>query len=288
VKQSGKSIRARLYNIASNQGINYQHLLIRFFHERLLYRISVSRYRKNFYLKGGALLYAFKTGEKQRYTLDIDFSLHQMQYELETVEQAMQEICEIAAGDSVQFHTQSMDTRLIRENNVYENIRISIDVSLDTIRQRLQIDVGYGDPANACLNLISFPVLLEDFSQPSVYSYNVEFVIAEKFHAMIELSELNSRMKDFYDVFLLITAGQYCKTELREAIATTFANRKTYYVQNHALFTDAFATDSSRNLMWQVFLKKIGKAEKIPFTKVIEVITTVLKPIWESLRIKEE
>lgn len=101
MKQLGKSIRARLYNIASNKGINYQHLLIRFFHERLLYRISVSRYRDNFYLNGGALLYALNTSEKQRYTLDIDFSLHKMQYEMQTVAEAMKEICDITVNDAV-------------------------------------------------------------------------------------------------------------------------------------------------------------------------------------------
>jgi predicted nucleotidyltransferase component of viral defense system len=256
MKQDGKSIRARLYNIASQQGINYQHLLIRFFHERLLYRISVSRYRDNFYLKGGALLYAFNTGEKQRYTLDIDFTLHKMQYEMETVAQAMKEICEITADDAVQFHSQSMDTRLIRENNVYGGIRITIDASLDTIRQRLQIDVGYGDPANASLNLISFPVLLEDFSQPSVLVYTVEFVIAEKFHAMIELSELNSRMKDFYDVYQLLSAGVYDVDALEKAVITTFHHRKTSFTDNHALFTQEFVADINRNRMWQAFFEK--------------------------------
>ncbi len=283
MKRMGKSIRDRLYSIAKDQDIKYQHLLIRFFHERLLYRLSVSRYCNNFYLKGGALLYAFNTGEKPRYTLDIDFSLHQMHYELETVARAMLEICEIKANDAVQFHGQSMATGLIRENNVYGGMRISIDATLDTIRQRLQIDVGYCEAENVNHNYISFPVLLEDFSKPSVLVYTAEYVIAEKFHAMIELSELNSRMKDFYDVHQLITAGKYDETLLKQAIATTFANRKTSYVQNHGLFRQEFAADSDRNRMWQAFLKKIGHSEELSFTRVMKNIVNVLQPIWLSL-----
>ena len=283
MKNMGKSIRDRLYNIAQDQGIKYQHLLIRFFHERLLYRLSISRYRKNFYLKGGALLYAFSTGKKSRYTLDIDFSLHQMHYNLETVARAMQEIFGITTNDAVQFLSQSMDARFIRENNEYGGIRITIDAKLDTIRQRLQIDVGYGDPASANLSLINFPVLLEDFSQPFVFVYISEYVIAEKFHAMIELSELNSRMKDFYDVHQLITSGNYDETLLKQAIDNTFAARKTSFVPKHALFTQEFAADTGRNKMWQVFLDKIGQSEVLPFFRVMKEIAAVLQPIWQSL-----
>lgn len=283
MKQLGKSIRARLYNIASNKGINYQHLLIRFFHERLLYRISVSRYRDNFYLKGGALLYALNTSEKQRYTLDIDFSLHKMQYEMQTVAEAMKEICDITVNDAVQFHSHSMETVLIRENNFYGGIRITIDAILDTIRQRMQIDVGYGDPANANLNPIHFPVLLEDFAQPFVLVYSVEFVIAEKFHAMIELSELNSRMKDFYDVYQLLSTGKYDVDALTKAVITTFNHRKTSFAPNHALFSPEFVADINRHRMWQAFLKKIGHAEEVPFTQVMQSIKTVIEPIWNSL-----
>ncbi len=143
--------------------------------------------------------------------------------------------------------------------------------------------MGYGEAANVNTNFISFPVLLEDFSQPSVLVYTAEYVIAEKFHAMIELSELNSRMKDFYDVHQLITSGKYDVTMLKQAIATTFANRKTSYVQNHGLFKQEFAADSDRNLMWQAFLKKVGHSEELSFTRVMKNIVTVLQPIWQSL-----
>jgi predicted nucleotidyltransferase component of viral defense system len=288
MKQVGKSIRARLYNIAANQGISYQHLLIRFFHERLLYRISVSRYRDNFYLKGGALLYAFNTDEKQRYTLDIDFSLHQMLYDMEIVAQAVKEICEITADDAVQFHSQSMKSVFIRENNIYSGIRITVEASLDAIKQRLQIDLGYGDPASANFNPINYPVLLEDFVQPSVLVYSVEFVIAEKFHAMIELAELNSRMKDFYDVYQLLTLGKFNVDVLTKAVITTFHYRKTPYAASHALFTYEFVSDINRNRLWKVFLKKIGQPEMVPFSQVMQTIASILEPIWKSLKSRDK
>jgi predicted nucleotidyltransferase component of viral defense system len=124
MKQIGKSIRDKLYNIAARQGINYQHLLIRYFHERFLYRLSESGYRKNFYLKGGTLLYAFNTAEQQRYTLDMDFSLHKMSYEMKIVEGAVKDICRIEINDGVRFDGKTLNTRLIKENNVYGGIRI--------------------------------------------------------------------------------------------------------------------------------------------------------------------
>lgn len=283
MKQIGKSIRDKLFNLAKDQGVNYQYLLIHFFHERFLCRLSVSSYRNNFYLKGGALLYALNTGEKQRYTLDIDFSVHQMDYKSENIAEALLEICKIPVNDGVEFDGSSLNTMLIKENDVYGGIRISIEARLDTIRQRLQIDIGYGDPVYPNHHVITIPALIEEMTSPTVLVYTLESVIAEKFHAMIELSGLNSRLKDFYDVHQLLSSGNIEAAILKEAIVATFNNRRTYFVHNHALFTPDFAADYSRNRMWQAFLKKIGQAGQLPFPQVMAEIKTVLQPVWESL-----
>ena len=103
MKQIEKSIRVRLYNISKKDNISFQQLITRYLHERLLYRISVSKYCHNFFLKGGTLLYAYNQSEKQRYTLDIDFSLHQMDYESQSVVNVLKDICKINYDDGVFF-----------------------------------------------------------------------------------------------------------------------------------------------------------------------------------------
>jgi predicted nucleotidyltransferase component of viral defense system len=283
MKQIGKSIRARLYNIAAKENANYQHVLIRYFHERLLYRLSLSSYCNNFYLKGGTLLYAFETGEKKRYTLDIDFSLRKMEFEMDTIKNAFHEICKINDEDGVRFDSETLVAELIKENDRYGGLRVFIQATLDTIKQRLQVDIGYGDTVYPSPQMIGYPVLLSDLSQPVIQASTLETVIAEKFHAMIELSGLNSRMKDFYDVYQLLSAAKYDEDALKEAVVSTFDNRRTGFLKDHLLFTESFVEDSNRTRMWQAFLRKIGHRYPLSFSEVMEMITKVLKPAWELL-----
>ncbi len=277
------SIRARLLNISRNEHIAFQVIIVRYLHERLLYRLSRSRYAYNFVLKGGNLIYALQ-GLTMRPTKDIDFLGYSVPDEARQLNVIMAEIANRDYDDGVWYDIKNIHQEQISEQNQNSGIRLVIPAGFDTIKTNVQIDIGFNDLITPHAVRLHYPVLLSEFPAPDLLAYTVETVIAEKFHAMIELSELNSRMKDFYDVHQLIRSGNYDETVLKEAVAATFANRKTYYATNHALFTIAFATDSSRNQMWQAFLKKIGQAEKVPFTQVIEVITTVLKPVWESLK----
>jgi predicted nucleotidyltransferase component of viral defense system len=286
MKQLEKSIRAKLYNISKRENINFQHLIIRYLHERLLYRISISSYRTKFYLKGGTLLYAYSQNEKPRYTLDIDFSLNQMEYEQQKVVSALKEICAIYDNDGVLFENQTIVANYIRENDIYGGLRVLIQAKLDTILQRLQVDIGYGDEIYPKPVEISFPVMLNNLATPVIYAYSLETVIAEKFHAMIELSVFNSRMKDFFDVYQLLNTEQYNDKILKQAVSTTFQNRETFFSENHALFTDEFANDTQRNRDWLSFLKKINRDASLQFPQVMTQITHVLKPIWEMLPIE--
>ncbi len=131
---------------------------------------------------------------------------------------------------------------------------------------------------------IDYPLLISELKPPKVKVYSVESVIAEKFHAMIELSTVNSRMKDFYDVYTLIFSSRYSKINLQLAIMSTFKRRNTPYIQNHALFTEEFFTNSTRIRMWKTFLKKFRLNENIEFKNVVETITKELTPVWESLK----
>lgn len=163
-------------------------------------------------------------------------------------------------------------------------IRLLIAAGFHTIKQRMQVDIGFGDVIVTTDNKnLEFPVLLAESEVPVLLAYSTETLIAEKFQAMIELSLVNSRMKDFYDVHKLIISEKYNIITLKEAIRATFLNRSTPYTENHSLFAEDFFTDTNRLRMWKAFLNKIGQDKDLDFSEVGKTITTTLKPIWDSL-----
>lgn len=284
MKDSSASVRARLLNIAKEQGLSFQLIIIRYLQERLLYRVSQSRYRNKFYLKGDGLIYAF-SNSKTRYTLDIDLLGKEIANNTQTIKSAFAEIVSIPCpGDQVWFKPETIHADLISEQEKYNGIRLLIDAGFHTIKQRMQVDIGFGDviiPASD--NIIEFPVLLLGSEIPLLLAYSAESIIAEKFQAMIELSSANSRMKDFYDVHKLIVSQKFDLVTLKEAVRSTFTNRNTSYTENHSLFKNDFFNDQNRLKMWRAFLNKIGQDNDLSFSEVKETIFSTLKPIWEEL-----
>jgi len=285
MKDSVASIRGRLLNLAKEQGLSFQLIIIRYLQERLLFRISQSNYRDKFYLKGGALIYAYQ-GSKTRYTLDIDLLGKEIANNAETIKSIFKEIVDIQYSiDGVWFDSESIQAEIISELEKYNGIRILIDAGFHTIKQRMQVDIGFGDVIVPEPNRnLEFPVLLPESEIPVIIAYSTETLIAEKFQAMVELSEANSRMKDFYDVFKLIESKKFDSSKLKESVIATFENRNTYYFDNHSLFTESFFTDPNRLKMWKAFLNKIGQDKDLNFSEVGKTITETLKPIWESLK----
>ena len=281
----GKSIRTRLLNISKKENLSFQLVIIRYLHERLLYRVSRSLYADNFCLKGGVLLY-FYNRQQTRPTLDIDFLGTNIPNEIHSLESSFKEICSIKyPSDAVIFDTGSIIAEEIAGQDEYPGIRLFVNANLDTIRQRIQIDIGFGDiviPAPVQLN---YPTLLPESGVPVVQAYSLETVVAEKFEAMIDLSVVNSRMKDFYDVYQILTIQQINLKNLEQAIRETFRNRNTMYTPNHALFSDNFPTDVNRLRQWKVFLDKNHLDQAIDFNDVIDNIKKYLFPIWERLSI---
>lgn len=284
MKDSSASIRARLLNIAKKQGLSFQLIIIRYLQERFLYRLSQSRYKNKFYLKGGALIYAFG-GSKTRFTLDIDLLGKEIANNTQTIKSAFEEIASIPCpGDKVWFKTETIHAEIISEQDKYNGIRLLIDAGFHTIKQRMQIDIGFGDVVVPATDFIlEYPVLLTGSEAPVLLAYSTETLIAEKFQAMIELSSANSRMKDFYDVHKIIVSHKFDPATLKEAVRATFANRNTTFIDNHSLFTNDFFIDQNRIKMWAAFLNKIGKDKDLNFFEVKETMFSVLKPIWEDL-----
>ncbi len=275
------SIQDRLKNIARSEQKNFQLLLIRYFQERVLYRLSRSSYREHFCLKGGALLYALEM-EKSRPTMDLDLlglRLSRREADFHSIFRSILKM--VYEEDGVSFDLDTITTEEIAKEGHYNGIRIKVMARLGNIRQNMQVDIGFGDFVTPAPVQMKFPTLLE-MDAPELLAYSPETVIAEKFEAMIDLAESNSRMKDFYDLFRLLQPGRHDPDILREAISNTFRTRETAFVSGHILFTDAFSSDEKRMLQWQSFLAK-SKLEELTFQEVHRTIVTVLGPVYDDL-----
>lgn len=205
IKNHGKSIRSRLLNIAKSKGVFYQTILTRYFQERLLYRMSQTSYKRNFYLKGGALMYAYEQFAA-RPTLDIDFLGLNISNDGEHLIKVFQEICAVPyEEDGVVYHVEQITAQNITEFKDYHGIRISVPVSMDTITQTMTMDIGFGDIIAPCPISLDYPVLLDKLPCANIMAYSLETVISEKMHAIVDLADQNSRIKDYYDLYQILS-----------------------------------------------------------------------------------
>lgn len=282
IKDFGKSIRARLLNIAKQEEVSYQTILTRYFQERLLFRISQTRYRENFYLKGGALMYAYERFAA-RPTLDIDFLGTHISNDGERIAEAFREICAVdCKEDGVQFAGDKIVTQNITEFKDYHGVRLSIPVTMDTIAQVLTMDVGFGDVVTPHPVSLDYPLLLEGLPEASILAYSTETVIAEKMHAIIDLADQSSRMKDYYDIHHLLTSFQYDTAILQDAINRTFENRHTPYNGNTMFFREDFPNHPQMQVRWTAFLKKATVNSALSFPEVVRWLQATLRPYWTA------
>lgn len=281
---SGKSVKERLLNLSKAEHYNPQMMISRYMQERLLYRLSISNYRERFILKGGALLYAHDRFEA-RPTLDIDFMATRINNDKENIKRIIKEICNVdCVPDGSSYDADTVETEDITVNKEYHGVRVSVVAHLDTARQRVSMDIGFGDVVTPAPQELAFPALIDTVPQAEIKAYSLETVVAEKFHAMIVLSLANSRMKDFFDVYRILVTDKVDDEILPEAIRFTFANRGTGYRENHPLFTEEFFASKDRQSFWKGFLRKIKYSEIIEFQTVVLLIKDRLQPYWESLR----
>ncbi|MFQ9068836.1 MAG: nucleotidyl transferase AbiEii/AbiGii toxin family protein [Bacteroides stercoris] len=282
-KNYGKSIRTKLLNVAKKENIFYQTILTRYFQERLLYRMSQTRYRNNFYLKGGALMYAYERFAA-RPTLDIDFLGNNISNEGTSIIAAFKEICSVPfEEDGVIFDVEHITAQNITEFKDYHGIRLSIPVKMDSIAQVLTMDIGFGDVVTPSPVNLDFPILLEHLPCANILAYSLETVIAEKMHAIIDLADQSSRMKDYYDLHRILKEEKYDSEVLQEAIIHTFENRHTPYDENTMFFRKDFGINQQMEVRWKAFMRKITKATDLSFSEVVAFIQETLRPYWENI-----
>lgn len=280
-KNTIHSIQQRLLAISRNQKTNHQQTLTLYFIERFLYRMSISTHKSQFILKGGMFLYA-KTNNLNRPTKDIDLSVQEFRIGQNELHEIFKNICSLEyENDGVVFDKNTVEVKELEKEDKYSGWRVLIHATLGNIKERVQIDIGFGDIITPAYEEIRLPTLLENLEIPVLNGYTLETVVAEKFQAMIDLAEFNSRAKDFYDVYKILSLEKYDDKKLANAIKNTFQKRKTIYQENHIFFSTTF---NPSRINWTSFLTQNKLDEKISFEEVVEFLRQTLKPFYENLK----
>ncbi len=227
VRNMAVSVRQRLLHRARERGEDFQLVLTHYAVERFLYRLSRSSYADQFVLKG-AMLFALWGGGPHRATRDLDL-LGSGTSEIPHLEHAFREICTVPVEeDGIQFIENTVRGKAIREHQVYASTRIILMAHLDQARVQIQIDIGFGDVVTPSQEEVEFQAML-GFPSPRLKTYPRETVVAEKFQAMVMLGMANSRMRDFYDIWILAKHFPFNGRTLCEAIKATFNRRRTLW-----------------------------------------------------------
>ena len=283
-KNIAASVHQRLLNQARETGRPFEELLQYFAMERFLYRLSQSRYRDSFILKG-ALLFRVWVVADTRATRDMDF--------LAYVDNSLNHLVEIVQStaslevpdDGLVFDSDSVAAERIKEDADYEGVRIRFRAFLGQARVTLQVDVGFGDVVHPDVAEVEYPTLL-DFPSPALRSYPPETVIAEKVEAMLHLGELNSRMKDFFDVWRLSQLHGFDARILTEAIRATLENRKTDVMEFTELRQELLGSND-KQVMWMAFLNNAGVAGPDSFADLLDALDLFLSPVLDAIESRE-
>jgi predicted nucleotidyltransferase component of viral defense system len=270
------SVRARLLNVAKAQESDFNQVLVRFALERILYRLTQSKYADRFLLKG-ALLFTLWYDMPHRATRDADL-LGFGASDLESVAQVFREIAAIAVDDGIVFDPASVAVEEIRKEAGYGGVRVVIAGELAKARCKTQIDVGFGDAVTPGPVDSVYPVLLNDLPAPRLRAYPIYTVVAEKLHAIALLGMTNSRVKDYFDLSVLLERETLDADLLAQAIKATFERRGMAVPTELPVgLTDEFAHDASRQALWQSFVKK-NELDPEPLAAIVGRLRLALEP----------
>lgn len=270
------SVRQRLLNRSRDDNRAFNEILQYYAIERFLYRLSLSSHANKYILKGGVLLRAWSSSDF-RSTMDIDVLGKTRNEEANIIAQVQDIISIEVVPDGILFDSNSIQTERITEDADYSGIRVRFSGSLGTAKIRMQIDIGFGDVVYPEPEIASLPCML-DFPAPSLLCYSRESTIAEKFEAMIKLGYLNSRMKDFYDIWFLSRQFNFELASLSEAVKCTCKQRGTELTPNIEAFTEDFI--STHQAMWIAFCKRLKQDYvSLSFEIIVKEVEIFLSPI---------
>jgi predicted nucleotidyltransferase component of viral defense system len=280
IKDMAASVKTRLLSLAHRTGKPYDEVLVQYALERFLFRLSKSSSKQHLLLKGGLLLLA-KGLPQARPTRDIDF-LARMPGDPDAVSQIFRTIGENVFPDGVVYDFSGITHEAIAPESYYPGVRLKFSARLGKARIPMQIDVGFGDRVVPDPVEMVFPTLL-DAEPPVIFGYAPETIIAEKFEAGLDLADLNSRMKDFYDIWYLSQTCAFDGRVLQGAIIATCERRRTGIRSEAEMFSDGLASRPEKKRQWSAFLGK-GLLTGAPedFSLLLNAIQGFLRPIVEA------
>ena len=278
IKNMEASVKARLKIIAKKSGRNFDSVLLQYFQERFLYRLSISPYKENFILKGALLFLAYEI-PRSRPTKDIDFLGKSLSNTSDCIIYAMKEILEVSVQDGLRFDLDSLIYEVIKQDADYKGIRLFCNAYLGSAFIRLHFDIGFGDIVIPQPVILDFPVLLSDSPVPELIAYTPESAIAEKFEAIVNLGLITSRMKDFFDIYYLSEHKTFKSETLTKAIKETFKRRNTKLSNRITIYQDEFKYNENKQIQWKAFLRRQMNYAEITFFDCIDKINEFIEPI---------
>lgn len=271
---SGKamSLKAKIRNLAKEKDMSAQVVLQNYMFERFLKRLSKSAYRDKFILKGGILIAAL-VGIDNRATMDMDTTIKNYPINVGSLTKAIKEICSVNVEDGVTF--SFLDIETIRDDDAYGGYRVSIISEYDTIITPMQIDITTGDVITPKENLYLFKTIFEE-SIIEIWAYNIETVLAEKVETILRRGELNTRPRDFYDVYILTKTQSVDDTLFAAALRSTAAHRETSHIFNNIpnRLSDIHNSETLRS-RWIKYTKDYRYADGITYENVMSALTAL-------------
>ena len=276
--KNAMQLKSIIKNMAKQKNISAQLVLQNYMLERLLERISVSKYRDNFILKGGFLIAAM-VGLDTRATMDMDVTLKGYPVNEETIQKMFQEICGIELNDEVTFTLRQIGE--IRENDEYSGYRVALTADYPPMAVPLKLDVTTGDKITPKEIEYSFKLLLEDRSI-SILAYNLETILAEKLETVISRSDQNTRPRDYYDIYVLMKLQSHNidLPSLKEALAATCKKRdSTEIIKGYKQIMDQVKNSTVMQEQWSRYQKEFDYASDIPFKDTCDTVISVMKSL---------
>lgn len=272
--KNAKSLMDKSRNLAVSCNITVNEVLQNYMFERILERLSVSKYKNNFILKGGLLLSSIM-GIDTRTTMDMDTCIKGIDLTDGQLYEVLQEILNIDVNDGVKFEIRN--SQPIREDDDYGGLKYNLLAIFDNLRVNLSIDIATGDLITPREIEYDYKMMFEDRNL-KIMTYNIESIIAEKFQTVISRGILNSRMKDYYDLYYLITYKEFSKENLKNAIEKTFSKRDTDIKSTDKVIGKIEKSEFVKEL-WTSYSEKHQYAKDIEFEKVMEKINDIKRII---------
>lgn len=273
-------LKDKLRNISKEKNVDINTLLRIYMYDRFIERLSSSKYSKNFVIKGGFYLNTLY-GVESRSTMDIDTMFRNDNFDEKTLINMFNDIVKIDLKDNVTFKIIDVDT--IRDEDEYGGFRFNFVASMENIKEKFHIDVATGDPITPKAIVFKYVPLLSD-RYINVYAYNIETVLAEKLETILSRLELNGRMRDFYDIYLIYSkdSDKINKENLRKAIENTFKKRefKGDILESYKLVKES----TILRKRWAMYSNKYDYAQDIEYEEILKYIDQLINVI-ETVRV---